>query len=330
MAFRGKSLFAVALATAFLAASLISPAAQADTAFPQKQVRIIVALAAGGSADKLTRTLAPKLSEKWGQPVVVENQPGASSSIGTSTVVRSKPDGYTLLVGDDQIAINIALGRKVPYDSIKDLRGITKAVVNPQILVVRPGLGVKNLDELVALAKKKPGEITFGLPGGVGSFQQLALIMLTKQLGIETNNIPYPGGGPIILDILGEHLDATLVTLAAAAPHVREGKLIPIGVSTPQRSKALPEVPTFQELGVKGYSIATWQGFVAPSKVPDEIIQKLYRDFAAVLKEPAITKQLEEMGYNVFASTPQETDRLIAEDIKTFSKVVKDSGIVLE
>lgn len=316
---------------AWVGVSLWSPAVFAqETAFPSKSVRIIVALAPGGSADKLARTLAPKLSAKWGQSVVVENLPGASSSIGTGQVVRSRPDGHTLLVGDDQIAINAALERKLPYDSIKDLRGVTKAVVNPQLLLVRPGLGVKTLEEFVALAKKKPGQITVGIPGGVGSLQQLALVMLTKQLGIETNDIPYPGGGPILLDMLGGHLDATLVTLAAATGHVREGTLIPLGVSTPQRSKALPDVPTLQELGVEGYSIATWQGIVAPRGVPDAVVQKLYHDFAEVLKEPAVSKQLEEMGYNVAASTPEELDANIVRDIQTFSRVARESGIRAE
>jgi tripartite-type tricarboxylate transporter receptor subunit TctC len=298
--------------------------------FPDHSIRIVVALAAGGSADKMARTLAPKLSEKWGHTVVVENLPGASSSIGTGQVVRSRADGYTLLVGDDQLAINIALKRALPYDTSKDIRGVTKAVVNPQLLLVKPELGVKTLAEFVALAKQKPGQITIGIPGGSGSFQHLAIVMLTRKLGIDLNVIPYSGGGPILLDMLGGHLDSTLVTLAAATGHVRNNSLIPLGVSTPQRSKALPDVPTLQELGVEGYAISTWQGFVAPSHVPDEIVQQLYRDIASVLKEPAITEQLEGLGYNVAASTPEELDRDIAQDIETFSKIVQESNITLE
>jgi tripartite-type tricarboxylate transporter receptor subunit TctC len=306
-----------------------SASAQTDS-FPGKPVRIIVAVAAGGSQDKLARTLAPKLTAKWGQSVVVENIPGGSSSIGTAQGARARPDGYTLLMGSDQLAIDMALERKLSYDSLKDLRGITKAVVNPQLLLVRPGLGVKTLTEFVALAQEKPGAITVGIPGGAGSFQHLALEMLNKQLGIQTNNIPYPGGGPILLDMLGGHLDATLITLAAATGHVRDGALIPLGVTTPTRSKALPDVPALQELGVKGYAVATWQGFVAPRKMPDALVKKLYQDFAAVLKDPAISQQLEETGYNVVAGTPEELDRDIAEDIQTFSRVVKESGIKLE
>jgi tripartite-type tricarboxylate transporter receptor subunit TctC len=312
-----------------LALGLGSSWAQTDK-FPEKPVKIIVAVSAGGSQDKLARTIAPKLSAKWGQSVVVENIPGGSSSIGTAQGVRARPDGYTLLMGSDQIAIDVALGRRLPYDSLKDLRGITKAVVNPQLLLVRPGLGVKTLDEFVALAHEKPGSITIGIPGGAGSFQHLALEMLDRQLGIQTNNIPYPGGGPILLDMLGGHLDATLITLAAATGHVRDHTLIPLGVTTPTRSKALPEVPTLQELGVKDYAIATWQGFVATRKVPDALVQKLYQDIAAVLKDPVINRQLEEAGYNVVAGTPEELDRDIAEDIQTFSRVAKESGIKLE
>jgi tripartite-type tricarboxylate transporter receptor subunit TctC len=318
---------AAGLSILFLGAA---PVAGQAGDFPEKPVKIIVAVSAGGSQDKLARSLAPKLSAKWGQSVVVENIPGGSSSIGTAQGARARPDGYTILMGSDQIAIDVALERKLPYDSLKDLRGLTKAVVNPQLLLVRPGLGVKTLDEFVVLARKNPGAITVGIPGGAGSFQHLALEMLNKQLNIKTNNIPYPGGGPILLDMLGGHLDATLITLAAATGHVRNGSLIPLGVTTPQRSKALPNVPTLQELGVKDYSVATWQGFVAPRKLPDVLAHRLYEDLAAVLKDPEVSRQLEETGYNVIAGTPEELDRDIAEDIKTFSRVVKESGIKLE
>jgi tripartite-type tricarboxylate transporter receptor subunit TctC len=306
-----------------------SASAQAD-GFPEKPVKIIVPVAAGGSRDKLARTIAPKLSAKWGQTVIVENIPGGGASIGTAEAVRARPDGYTLLMGNDQIAIHIALGRKLPYDSLKDLRGITKAVVNAQLLLVRPGLGVKTLDEFVALAKKNPGSITVGIPGGTGCLQHLALEMLNRQLGIQTNNIPYPGGGPVLLDMLGGHLDATLVTLAAATDHVRNHTLIPLGVTTATRAKALPDVPTLQELGVKDYAIATWQGVVAPRQVPDALIQKLYQDFAAVLNDPVINQQLEEAGYNVLAGTPEELDRDIVEEIQVYSRVAKEAGIKLE
>jgi tripartite-type tricarboxylate transporter receptor subunit TctC len=322
--------FFTATVALFGALTLGTGNASAQGNFPEKPVKIIVAIAAGGSQDKLARTIAPKLSAKWGQSVVVENIPGGSSSIGTAQAVRARPDGYTVLMGSDQIAIDVALERKLSYDSLNDLRGITKAVVNPQLLLVRPGLGVKTLDEFVVLAHKEPGKITVGIPGGAGSFQHLALEMLDKQLGIQTNNIPYPGGGPILLDMLGGHLDATLITLAAATSHVRSGSLIPLGVSTPERSKALPDVPTLQELGVRDYAIATWQGFVITRAVPDALVQKLYQDFAAVLKEPEISQQLEETGYNVVAGTPEELDRDIRQDIQLFSRVVNESGIKLE
>jgi tripartite-type tricarboxylate transporter receptor subunit TctC len=308
----------------------ISLAGEPVDMFPTMPVRLVVPIAAGGSADKLARVLAQRLAEKWRQPVVVENIPGAASTIGTSQVARARPDGYTLLLGGDQLSINTALGRKLPYDPVKDLRGVIKAVENPQLLAVSTKLGVKNFADFLELLKKRPGEITLGLPSGAGSYQQLAVIILTKKLGVQTNNIPYQGGGPVLLDLLGGHIDSTLITLAAATEHVRNKTVIALGVTTPYRSKALPDVPTLQELGVEGYSLATWQGIVAPRGTPDALIEKIYKDITEILHDSAIAGQLESLGFNIVAGTPEDVDRDIAAAIELYTKIVRDEKITVE
>lgn len=298
--------------------------------FPTHSVRLIVPVAAGGSADKLARILGEKLTQKWGQSVIVENIPGASSTIGTNQVVKAKPDGYTLLLGGDHLSLNEVLNNNVPYSPSSDLRGVTKAVANPQLLAVSTKLGVNNFAEFVALLKQRPGEITLGLPGGNGSYQHLAVVILNDKLKTATNNIPYPGGGPVLLDMLGGHIDSTLITLAAATEHVRNKSIVALAVTTPYRSPALPEVPTLQELGVKEYALSTWQGIVAPKAVPDAIIAKLNQDITAVLNEPDIKNQLESLGFKVVASTPEALDADIASDTALFKKVVSEANIKLE
>ncbi|MFT4268039.1 MAG: tripartite tricarboxylate transporter substrate-binding protein [Xenophilus sp.] len=315
------------LHTAALALPLGAPAAVHAQTYPARTVRIVVPVAVGGSADKLARVLAQQLGAQWKQSVVVENVPGASSSIGTTHVVRAPADGYTLLLGGEQLAVSLAIGSVLPYDPRKDLRGIVKAVVNPQLLVVRPGLGVKDFAGYVELLKKRPGQITMALPAGKGSLQHLAVEMLNARLGLRTNNIPYPGGGPATLDVLGGHVDAMLITLAAATQNVRSGKLVALAVTTSTRSRALPEVPTLQELGVAGYVVESWQGLLAPAATPPSLVAQIHRDAVGVLRRPDITAQLEDLGFNLSAGTPADVDKTIADDVEAYKKVVQQAGI---
>lgn len=316
---------AVALATPALGLSSTTPARAA--AFPSRPVRIVVPVAAGGSADKLARVLGQRLSEQWKQTVVVDNVPGASSSIGTAQVVRAPADGHTLLLGGEQLAVAASLGVALPYDAAKDLKGVIKAVVNPQLLVVRHGLGVASFDDYVKLLKSRPGKVSLALPSGRGSLQHLAVEMLNGRLGTRTNNIPYPGGGPATLDVLGGHIDAMLITLAAATENVRANKLVGLAVTTPVRSKALPDIPTLQELGIAGYSVESWQGVLVPSATPAPVIAQLNRDISAVLREPEIARQLEDLGFNIAAGAAADVDQTIVRDIGIYKKVVADAQI---
>ncbi len=302
-------------------------ASQTQT-FPARPVRIVVPVAPGGSADKLARTLSLKLSEKWGQPVVVENVVGASGTMGAAQVARARPDGYTLLLGGEGVTLNASLFKTLPYDTSHAFRGVSKAVVNPQILVARPDLGVRNLQDYIALARKKPGEVTLGLPGN-GGIAHVAHEMLSRQTGIKVNYIPYAGGAPATVDLLGGHIDATLITLAAVTDYVRSGRLTALAVTTPYRSKALPQVPTMAEAGAAGFAVESWQGLIAPAATPTVVVDRISRDVAAVLNVPATRSQLEDAGYVVVGSSAQELDATLSRDLPKYALVIAASGISL-
>ena len=276
----------------FSALALHAPAALASAdSFPNKPVRIIVPVAPGGSADKLTRTLADKLAALWGQSVVVENVAGASGTIGAAKVAKAAPDGYTLLQQGEGLTLNGLLFAQLPYDTQKAFTPIIKAVVNPQVLVVNPGTGLNTLGDYLARAKAKPQSISLGLPGN-GGIAHVAHEILTQETGAKVNYIPYPGGGPAALDVLGGHTDATLITLAAVTEYVRAGKLRALAVTTPYRSDALPQVPTMAEAGVPGFSVESWQGYFAPAGTPAPIVAKINRDLQTVLQAPDVRAQL--------------------------------------
>ncbi|AJG23850.1 tripartite tricarboxylate transporter substrate binding protein [Cupriavidus basilensis] len=303
-------------------------ATPAPQAFPARPVRIVVPVAPGGSADKLARTLALKLSEKWGQPVVVENVVGASGTLGAAQVARAKPDGYTLLLGGEGVTLNASLFKTLPYDASRAFRGVSKAVVNPQILVARPDLGVRSLQDYIALARKRPGEVTLGLPGN-GGIAHVAHEMLSRQTGIKVNYIPYAGGAPATVDLLGGHIDATLITLAAVTDYVRSGRLTALAVTTPYRSKALPQVPTMAQAGAAGFAVESWQGLLAPAATPADVVDRISRDVAAVLDVPATRGQLEDAGYVVVGSSAQELDAALARDLPRYASVILASGMSL-
>lgn len=320
----------LSLLAAFASATAAMPASAVESpgVFPARPVRIVVPVAPGGSADKLARTLALRLGERWRQTVLVENVVGASGIIGAAQVARAAPDGHVLLLGGEGVTLNASLFKTLPYDSTHAFRGVSKAVVNPQVLVVRPDLGVRNFQDYVALARRKPGEVALGLPGN-GGIAHVAHEMLARQLGINVNYIPYPGGGPATLDLLGGHIDATLITLAAVTDYVRSGKLTALAVTTPYRSKALPQVPTLAEAGAAGFAVESWQGLLAPAATPTAVVERISRDVAAVLAERTTRHQLEDAGYVVVGSSAQELDATLTRDLPRYAAVIAASGISL-
>lgn len=296
--------------------------------FPERPVRIIVTTSAGASSDTLTRSVARKLGEYWGKPVIVENVAGANGNIGLKRAAEATPDGHTLVASGSSLTI-VANYSGLGFDAANAFTAITQAVVNPAILVVRNDLGPKNFAEYIALAKKKNGDLIFGLTG-LGSLHHIANELIAQRTGTRYNYIPYKGGAPATVDLLGGHVDAILITLAAVTEHVRAGRLTAIAVTTKERSRALPEVPSLAEAGLPGFNLGSWQGFLAPAKTPRPIVEKLYQDIAAALKSPEVYAFLDGQGYNVRATSPAETDKLIQSEVGRFHQVIKTANIVLQ
>ena len=302
--------------------------AQVADVYPSKPVKIIVPVSAGGSTDRLARLLAEKLSVAWKQPVIVENVTGAGGSIGATQAAKSKPDGYTLLLHSDAVILNLALLSKPTY-SLTDLTGVVKVAANPQILVVRPSLGVSTLKEYADLIKSKPGIISVGLPtnGGIG---HISHEMLSRALNLNVNYIPYPGGGPAALAVMGDHVDATMITTAAVTEFIKAKKLIPIAVTTSYRSSALPDVPTIAEAGIPGFNVESWQGILTPAGTSKDIVKKINRDTLVVLDSPDFKKQIEAMGYGVSLGSAEQFNASLNDELKRYTQVIKEAKISLK
>ncbi|AVT09998.1 tripartite tricarboxylate transporter substrate binding protein [Paracidovorax avenae] len=318
-----------AFAAATLHASRSHAASDAAAGFPSRPVRIIVPVAPGGSADKLTRTLADRLGALWGQSVIVENVAGASGTIGAARVAKAAPDGYTLLQQGEGLTLNGILFRGLPYDTDKSFTPIIKAVVNPQILVVHPATGITSLADYVARARARPESISLGLPGN-GGIAHVAHEILSQETGARVNYIPYPGGGPATVDVLAGHTDATLITLAAVTDHVRAGKLRALAVTTSYRSPALPAVPTVAEAGgPPGFSVESWQGYFAPAGTPPAIVAKINRDIAAVLQAPDVRAQLESQGFQVAGGSPGDLAQSLRAEQPRYAQAIRTAGLAL-
>lgn len=322
------------LIPAGLAACLVAagPALGASSAnvdeFPSRPVHIVVPVAPGGSADKLTRLLAEKLTTQWGQSVVVENIAGASGVIGAAKVAKAPADGYTLLQQGEGMTLNSILFATLPYDRDKAFSGLIKAVVNPQILVINPKSNIKTFKEYLAAARSSPGTISLGLPGN-GGIAHVAHEILSQETGARVNYIPYPGGGPATVDVLAGHVDATLITLAAVTEYVRAGRLRALAVTTPYRSPALPDVPTMAEAGLPGFAIESWQGYFLPAGTPARIVDKINNDIQAVLRQPDVKAKLEDMGFRVTGGTPADLESTLKEEKGRYAKAIRSAGISL-
>ncbi|XAH23799.1 tripartite tricarboxylate transporter substrate binding protein [Xylophilus sp. GW821-FHT01B05] len=313
------------------ACALHATAAPADdaAAYPSKPVRIIVPVAAGGSADKLTRLVADQLGILWKQPVVVENVAGASGTIGAARVAKAPADGYTLMEQGEGLTLNAILYRHLSFDTDTAFVPVIKAVVNPQILVVNPQTDLRSFADYLARAKAQPESISLGLPGN-GGIAHVAHELIAQQTGAKVNYIPYPGGGPATIDVLAGHTNATLITLAAVTEYVRAGKLRALAVTTPYRSPALPDVPTMAEAGLPGFSVESWQGFFAPAGTPPAVVDKINRSIQTVLQQPEIRARLEDMGFKVAGGSPADLAASLRNERPRYSKAILTAGISLK
>jgi len=289
-------------------------------------MRIVVPFAAGGSTDIMARTIAQQLTERFRQQAIVENRPGASGTIGTAFVVKSPPDGHTMLVVQSSFVSNPSLFKDLPYNQSRDITPVTNLATGPLNLTVHPSLPAKTVKQLIALAKKHPGEINYGSPGA-GSVSRLACSLFNQMAGIKMMHIAYKGSGAAIADMLSGQVQFYAPNLFLSLPFVRSGKLHSIGVTTPQRSPIAPDLPTIAESGLPGYEVSTWFGVFVPSGTPRASVAQLNQALAAIVKSPQMQDRLARDGLTPVASTPEEFAKEVARDTEKYGKVIRALGI---
>ncbi len=317
-----RSLLALILST-------IASLAMAQDVFPSRPIRLIVPVAAGGGIDTAFRAIAPAWGEALGQPVVVENKPGGGQVLGTDAVAKSKPDGYTLLAAGVPIAFNTALGRKLPYDAIKDLAPIAEVVTQPLIVVVNPSVPAKSMKELVAFAQSQSLPLQY-TTGGIGSYGHLWWEMVRADLRFPGQHVPYNGIAPALKDVIGGQVPVLIDAIVPTGVQVKAGTVRGIAIVAQKRAKSAPDLPTLAEQGYTGLDAAPFYGVLGPAGMDPAIVRKLNATLVAVLKSPAVRAQLEEQGFDIIASTPEAYAMLIRDEISRWSGVVQRAGIKVE
>jgi len=318
-------LIGAALATACLLGT-----AGAWAAYPEKPIRIIVPFAPGGNIDLTARIVAPGLTERLGQPVVVENRGGAGSRIGTEMAAKAAPDGYTLLLGSSgSLTINPVFSPNVAFDPLRDFAYTSLVSSVPMILSVHPSVPARSVNEFIALAKARPGRLTMG-SAGVGSNTHFTGELFQLATTTKLVHVPYKGTGPALIDLMGGQVDLIFDQLTTSAPLIKNGKLRPLGVTTLKRSFLLPEVPTIDESGVRGFDATTYTGIMLPAATPRDIVMKIYEALTHWLDQPATHESFARLGADVIKSTPEEAVRRIKDDLAKWTKVRKATNITLE
>jgi tripartite-type tricarboxylate transporter receptor subunit TctC len=314
-------------AAAFAAAIVVSWSAAAADIYPAKPVRIIVPYPAGGVADLLPRLVGQKVSEKWGQPVIVENKAGASGNIGMAAGAQAEPDGYTLVLAPTgNLTVNPALFPDLPFDTQRDFTPVTLLAESPNLLVVHPSVPARNFGELIAYAKSNPGKLNFASPGA-GSGAHLAGELLNMDAGIRTVHVPYKGLAPAVNDLLGGQVQMMFAGISTVIQHVRGGKLVAIAMAGPKRNPQLPDVPTVAESGLAGFDVTSWYGIVVRSETPPTVVDKIQRDMAEALRDEAVRAKLAGLGLEPVGNTPAEFDALIKAQTRKWTDIVRKAGI---
>lgn len=308
-------------ATVIALLSLVS-AAVLGQGYPTRPVRLIVPFAAGGSTDVLGRMLAQKLTDALGQSVIVDNRAGGGTNIGAEIVARSAPDGYTLLMSSSTQAINASLYPKLAYDLVKDFVAVSPLASSPSVLVAHPSLPVKSVKDVIALAKAKPGELTYASSGS-GSTAHLAAELFKMSAGIDLVHIPYKGAGPALTDLLGGHVQLMFGFTAGALPFIKSGRLRPLAVTSERRLNDMPDLPTMREAGIKGYEVSVWYGIMAPAATPKDIVTRLNLETSKAARDLSV--RFTELGAYPLQSTPEQFSAFIREEIAKWAVVVKRS-----
>ena len=295
--------------------------------WPNKPVRIIVPYPPGGVGDTFTRSLAQQLSERLGQPVLIENKPGASQIIGAELAAKAAPDGYTLFLGSvTSLAINVRSQKKLPYDPVRDFAPVSLCFASPLYLVVNPALPASSVVELIALARAKPGQLTFASVGQGGSLH-LAGELFKSMTGVDMTHIPYKGSAPALADVMGGQVSMIFDVGVSALPQVRAGKLRALAITASRRSEGTPEYPTIAEAGVPGYEASIWFGIVAPAGTPAPVVARLSREIAQIVRTPAIRERFVPLGLDLIGGTPEEFAATMRSEIPKWARVLQDARV---
>ena len=294
--------------------------------YPSKTVRLVVPYPPGGSTDIVARVIAQKLTQAWGQPVVVENRSGGGTVIGTDAVAKALPDGYTLLIAPAPFTINPSLMRKLPYDTLADFAPVTLVYTTPLVLVVNPNLAAKSVGEFIALAKTKPRQLNFG-SSGTGGSNHLAGELFNAMAGVEMVHIPYKGNAPALADLAGGHVDAVFNGLTSAVALVRSAKLRALAVTSRRRAEALPEIPTLDESGLKGFEAVAWSGIVAPAGTPHGVIARIHAEVKKIVHTAEFRERLKEEGSDPVGNAPDEYAAFLREEVAKWAKVIRFAGV---
>jgi tripartite-type tricarboxylate transporter receptor subunit TctC len=304
-------------------------AVPAASGYPTKPIRIIVPFTPGSANDIIARIVSPKLAERWGRPVVIDNRPSAGGVVACSIVAEAAPDGHTLMVTGSNFAGSAALYTNLPYDSVRDFAGVSQFASTPLVLVVAPALGAKSVKELIALARERPGQLNYGSTG-LGSGPHYGAELFKLAAGIKAVHVPYRGSPESLTDLMAGRVHFILSPVLAATPLVRGGRVLALGVTTPYRAQALPEVPTIAEAGLAGFVYEGWYGMLAPGKTPRKLVSLLSAEVGKILDLPEIKERIASQGAIAKASSPEAFDSLVHNEIKTRRKVWKAAGVKAE
>lgn len=317
------------LTASFAAVIACAAAGVSAQNYPNKAVRLVVPFPPGGGVDATARVLGKKLTDQWNQQVIIDNRTGAGTTIGNEIAAKAAPDGYTLLLTNNALAISAGLYPKLRYDTAKELLPIMEILRSPFVMVIPASSPMKSVQDLIAAAKAKPGELTLANTG-VGSGPHLAGVLFANMAGIKLNEIPYKGGGPAIVDLAAGRVNVLLTTPLAAMPHVQSGRLRAVGVTSAKRAADLPSVPSLAESGLSGYDVSTWYMLLAPTGTPKALVTKVYNDAKAGLSQPDAVKALSGGGTELVYSTPEDSAKLLREELARWSKVIRDANVKAE
>ena len=310
------------------ASAIAAPALQgvmAQQGYPNKPIRFIMPYPPGGSSEILARPIAAEMTKSIGQSVFIDYKPGGGSTIGADIVAKSPPDGYSIVMMLTAHAINATLMPKLPYDTVKDFASITLAATLPLVVVVNALSPIRSLQDLIAAAKASPGKLNYA-SAGPGNTSHLAVEYFKSVVGVDITHVPYKGSGPAITGLLGREVDLMFDSLSSSLPQIQGGKFRAIAVSTPRRSHVLPNVPTIQEAGVRGFDVSVWYGVFAAAGTPSAVVQKLNADIIRAMRAPEAREKIEAAGYDIVGSTPEQLDAHVKAEITRWARVVKDSG----